>query len=70
MKMSIFSKLAKASLSMESVKDSNFVTIRHTIGFLDYGNILEQYINIKQNLLYKTETAGLRRKRLLKMDRT
>jgi hypothetical protein len=58
MKMSIFATLAKAKLDVESIKGSSLVAVSHTIEQLSrLGYILEQYMNIKHNVLYKTFTA-------------
>jgi hypothetical protein len=64
MKMLIFASLAKAKLNTESIKGSNLVAVRHMINHLN-SRYIEQCMNIQQNMLYKTWTAGLRRRRRL-----
>jgi hypothetical protein len=61
--MSIFTIQAKAKLNTETIKGSNLVAVRHTIDQVstDGGYILEQYMNIKHNLLHRTWTAALTR---------
>jgi hypothetical protein len=60
MKMPIFAILSKARLDTQSIKGSSLVAVRQTINFLDSGYILQQYMNVKHKLLYKTWTAGIR----------
>jgi len=61
--MSIFTIQAKVQLNTENVRDSNLVAVKHTIDQVstDGGYILEQYMNIKHNLLHRTWTAALTR---------
>jgi len=45
MKMLIFTLLAKVRHTIESIKDSDLVAVRHMINLLDSGYNLEQYMN-------------------------
>jgi hypothetical protein len=54
--------LAKARLSLESIKGLSLVAVRHMTNqmSIDSGCILVQYMNGKHNTLYKIWTADLR----------